>query len=43
MEYRFLGINYSEPEAERLILARSLEWEALPVFATRGIAPIALF
>jgi hypothetical protein len=43
MEYRILGINYSEPEAERLILARSLEWEALPVFATRSVAPIALF
>ena len=39
----FFGIRFTEEESSRLILLRSLEWEALPVFATRGIAPIALF
>ena len=36
-------MTFTEEEASRLVLARSLEWEALPVFGTRGIAPIALF
>jgi|SRR5882672_5120254 len=43
MEQRIFGITYTEEESSQLILLRSLEWEALPVFATRGYAPIALF
>src|SRR5882672_4731759 len=43
MEHKVSGMTFTEEESSRLILARSLEWEALPVFATRGIAPIALF
>ncbi len=33
----------TEDESSRLILVRALEWEALPVFGTRSIAPIAMF
>ena len=36
-------MTFTEEESSKLILIRSLEWEALPVFATRGIAPVALF
>src|SRR5260221_8709207 len=43
MEHKVSGMTFTEEESARLILARSLEWEALPVFATRGIVPIALF
>jgi hypothetical protein len=43
MEHKVSGMTFTEEESSRLILARSLEWEALPVFATRGVAPIALF
>jgi hypothetical protein len=43
MEHKVSGMTFTQEESPRLILARSLEWEALPVFATRGIAPIALF
>ena len=43
MEHKVSGMTFTEEESSRLILARSLEWEALPVFATRGIAPIAMF
>jgi hypothetical protein len=43
MEHKVSGMTFTEEESSRLILLRSLEWEALPVFATRGIAPIALF
>ena len=41
-EYKILRKSYSEDEIERLLLLRSLEWEALPVFALRGIAPLGL-
>lgn len=40
--YNILGISYSSDEVGRLISARSLEWEALPVFASRVIAPLFL-
>ncbi len=43
MEHNVSGMTFTEEESSRLILLRSLEWEALPVFATRGVAPIALF
>ncbi len=43
MTWRLLGMTFSEGDSSRLVLARSLEWEALPVFATRAIAPIGLF
>lgn len=36
-------MTFSEDEASKMLLLRSLEWEALPVFATRSFAPIALF
>src|SRR5882757_7359254 len=42
MNYKAAGTTFTEEESSRLILGRSLEWEALPVFATRSIAPIAL-
>ena len=41
-DYKILGKSYSEDEIGRLLLLRSLEWEALPVFALRGIAPLGL-
>ena len=43
MEHKVSGMAFTEEESSRLVFARSLEWEALPVFATRGVAPIALF
>jgi hypothetical protein len=43
MEHKVSGMTFTEEESSRLILTRSLEWEALPVFATRSVAPIALF
>jgi len=43
MEHKVSGMTFTQEESSRLILARSLEWEALPVFASRGVAPIALF
>jgi hypothetical protein len=43
MEQRICGITFSEEEFPRLVLLRSLEWEALPIFATRSLAPIGLF
>lgn len=42
MEYKTLGNSYTIDEVGRLIVARSAEWEALPVFALRGIAPLGL-
>src|SRR6266404_6811506 len=38
-----LGIKYTGSDIERLIMLRSMEWDAFPVFATRAVAPIALF
>ena len=42
MEYKILGVTYHEDEIGRLILLRSQEWEALPVFSLRGVAPMIL-
>jgi hypothetical protein len=36
-------MTFTEEESSRLILLRALEWDSLPVFATRTIAPITLF
>lgn len=43
MDQKSFGMTFNEAESSRLILARALEWEALPVFGTRSVAPIALF
>lgn len=43
MEYKAFGISFDEEDLSTLVLVRALEWEALPVFATRSVAPIALF
>jgi hypothetical protein len=43
MHLTLRGIAYEGVEIERYILLRKLEWEAFPVYATRAIAPVALF
>ncbi len=40
---KLLGITYHEDEIPRLIQLRTLEWDAFPVFATRSLAPLAMF
>jgi hypothetical protein len=43
MNHKVMGQIFNAEESHKLVLARSLEWEAFPVFATRSIAPIFLF
>jgi hypothetical protein len=43
LQYKIFGINYSDEEILRLVMLRSLEWDALPIYATRAVAPAALF
>lgn len=43
LQYRIFGINYSIEEIPLLVMLRSIEWDALPIYATRAIAPAALF
>jgi hypothetical protein len=40
--WRIGRIEYSRAEIGKLLMLRSLEWDALPIYGTRFIAPIAL-
>lgn len=43
MQLKLLGITYFDDEIHRMAQLRTLEWDAFPVFATRSLAPIAMF